>query len=232
MLRASCVNDSPPSDRATVKRLPQRGSYDRAKIRAILDEGLICNVAFLVDGQPCVIPTLYVRLGDRIYLHGSPANRMLRALQEGGTVSVAVTLLDGLVLARSAFHHSMNYRSVVLYGIPSVVEDPARKAEVLRGLSDHVIPGRWEEVRAPTEQELRRTLVLSIPIEEASAKIRTGPPMDDEADYELPVWAGVVPLSLVAGAPIGDARLRPGIRPPAHAADYQGPKGVSTPSDG
>jgi nitroimidazol reductase NimA-like FMN-containing flavoprotein (pyridoxamine 5'-phosphate oxidase superfamily) len=226
------VNDSPPSDRVTVKRLPQRGSYDRAKIRAILDEGLICNVAFLADGQPRVIPTLYVRLGDRIYLHGSPASRMLRALQDGGTVSVAVTLVDGLVLARSAFHHSMNYRSVVLYGIASVVEDPARKAEILRGLSDHVIPGRWEEVRAPTEQELRRTLVLSIPIEEASAKIRTGPPMDDEADYELPVWAGVVPLSLVAGTPIGDARLKPGIRPPAPAASYQGPKGVSTPSDG
>jgi hypothetical protein len=226
------VNDSPPSERATVKRLAQRGSYDRAKIRAILDEGLICNVAFLVDGQPCVIPTLYVRLGDRIYLHGSPASRMLRALQDGGTVSVAVTLVDGLVLARSAFHHSMNYRSVVLYGIPSAVEDPARKAEILRGLSDHVIPGRWEEVRAPTEQELRRTLVLSIPIEEASAKIRTGPPMDDEADYELPVWAGVVPLSLVAGTPIGDARLRPGIKPPAHAANYQGPKGASSPSDG
>ncbi len=232
MLRAFCVNELPPSDRATVKRLAQRGAYDAVTIHAILDQGLVCHVAFLVDGQPCVIPTLYVRLGDRIYLHGSPASRMLRALQEGMTISVAVTLVDGLVLARSAFHHSMNYRSVVLYGIPSVVEDPARKAEILRGLSDHVIPGRWEVVREPSEQELRRTLVVSISIDEASAKIRTGPPIDDEADYELPIWAGVVPLTLVAGTPIGDARLRPGIKPPAHAANYQGPKGVSTPSDG
>lgn len=215
----------------TVKRLLARGAYDRATINAILDEGLVCHVAFLVDGQPSVIPTLYVRLGDHLYLHGSPASRMLRALQEGGTVSVAVTLVDGLVLARSAFHHSMNYRSVVVYGIPSFVEDLARKVEILRGLSDHVIPGRWEEVRGPSEQELRRTLVVSIPIDEASAKIRTGPPIDDEADYDLPVWAGVVPLRLVAGTPIRDARLPLGFEPPAHAADYQGPRGVLVPTD-
>jgi hypothetical protein len=157
---------------------------------------------------------------------------MLRALQDGGTVCVAVTLVDGLVLARSAFHHSMNYRSVILYGIPSVVEDPARKAEILRGLSDHVIPGRWEEVRAPTEQELRRTLVLSIPIEEASAKIRTGPPMDDEADYELPIWAGIVPLRVAAGDPIGDPRLKPGVQAPGYAAHYPGPRGVPPPEGG
>jgi nitroimidazol reductase NimA-like FMN-containing flavoprotein (pyridoxamine 5'-phosphate oxidase superfamily) len=177
----------------TVKRLPHRAAFDAATIHAILDEGLVCHVAFLVDGQPCVIPTLYVRLGSCLYLHGSPASRMLRALQDGGTVCVAVTLIDGLVLARSAFHHSLNYRSVVLYGTPSVVEDPGCKADILRGLSDHVIPGRWEEVRAPTEQELRRTLVVSIPIDEASAKVRTGPPLDDEADYDLPIWAGVTP---------------------------------------
>jgi hypothetical protein len=136
------------------------------------------------------------------------------------------------VLARSAVHHSMNYRSVVVFGAASTVEDPARKAEILRGLSDHVIPGRWEEVRAPNEQELRQTLVLSIPIDEASAKIRSGPPIDDEADFELSVWAGVVPLRLVAGIPIGDARLRPGVMAPAHATDYQGPKGVSTSNGG
>jgi hypothetical protein len=157
---------------------------------------------------------------------------MLRALQEGGTVSIAVTLVDGLVLARSAFHHSMNYRSVVIYGRPSTVEELIHKAEILRGLSDHIIPGRWEEIRVPTEQELRRTLVVSIPIEEASAKVRTGPPIDDEADYELPIWAGVVPLRMVAGTPIGDARLLPGLKPPAYATQYQGPRGVLAPGKG
>jgi nitroimidazol reductase NimA-like FMN-containing flavoprotein (pyridoxamine 5'-phosphate oxidase superfamily) len=226
------MNEPAPSDRTTVRRKPQRAAYDRPTIHAILDAGFVCHVGFLVDGQPYVIPTLYVRLGDHLYLHGSPASRMLQTLQEGGIISIAVTLIDGLVLARAALHHSMNYRSVVVFGTASTVEDPARKAEILRGLSDHVIPGRWDDVRAPTEKELRQTLVLSIPIDEASAKIRTGPPIDDEADYELAVWAGVVPLSLVAGTPIGDARLRPGLKPPGHAADYQGPKSVSIPDGG
>lgn len=217
------MNHFPLSDRVTVKRLPHRAAYDLATIHAILDEGLVCHVAFLVDGQPCVIPTLYVRLGDHVYLHGSPASRMLQALQQGGTVCIAVTLVDGLVLARSAFHHSMNYRSVVLYGAPAVVEDPVRKAEVLRGLTDHVIPGRWQDIREPSDQELRRTLVVSIPITEASAKVRTGPPLDDEPDYALPVWAGVVPLRLAAAEPIPDPRLDPGIAPPLYAAAYAKP---------
>jgi nitroimidazol reductase NimA-like FMN-containing flavoprotein (pyridoxamine 5'-phosphate oxidase superfamily) len=214
------LDHPPPSARTTVKRLPQRAAYDRATVYGILDEGLVCHVAFMVDGQPCVIPTLYVRLEDCLYLHGSAASRMLKVLQQGGPVCVAVTLIDGLVLARSAFHHSMNYRSVVLYGTPSAVEDPIRKTEVLRGLSEHVIRGRWQDVRGPSEQELRATLVITIPIEEASAKVRTGHPLDDDEDYELPVWAGVIPLHLTAGTPVADPRLRTGTEPPPYASHY------------
>jgi nitroimidazol reductase NimA-like FMN-containing flavoprotein (pyridoxamine 5'-phosphate oxidase superfamily) len=223
------MSDGPPNERTTLKRLPNRGVYDRDSIHRILDDGMICHVGFLDDGQPCVVPTLYVRLEDRIYLHGSPASRMLRALVRGGPVCVAVTLVDGLVLARSAFHHSMNYRSVVIYGTAEEVEDPARKASVLHGLSDHVIPGRWQEVRGPSELELRKTLVVSIGIDEASAKVRTGPPLDDEPDYALPVWAGVVPLHLTAGEPVPDARLQPGIAPPSYATWYKGPAVPHTP---
>jgi nitroimidazol reductase NimA-like FMN-containing flavoprotein (pyridoxamine 5'-phosphate oxidase superfamily) len=212
-----------PSERTTVKRKPQRGAYDRETIHAILDEGLICHVGFVSDGQPCVIPTLYVRIGDHIYLHGSPASRMLRTLQRGVPVSVAVTLIDGLVLARSAMHHSMNYRSVVLFGTASLVDEPGRKFEILRALTEHVIPGRWDDIRQPTPEELRQTLVLSIPISEASAKVRTGDPIDDEEDYELPVWAGVIPLRRAASMPVEDSRLRPGIELPSYVRDYQGP---------
>jgi nitroimidazol reductase NimA-like FMN-containing flavoprotein (pyridoxamine 5'-phosphate oxidase superfamily) len=221
------MKDVPPSPRTTLKRLPQRGIYDRATIHRILDEAMVCHVGFLVDGQPCVVPTLYVRLGEYLYLHGSPASRMLQALVEGGTACVAVTLVDGLVLARSAFHHSMNYRSVVLYGKASAVDDPVRKNEVLHALSDHVVPGRWADVRGPNDLELRKTLVVAIPIDEASAKVRTGGPLDDEPDYSLPVWAGVVPLRLTAGKPIPDSRLDPAIAPPPYATGYQGPAGVS-----
>src|SRR2546425_495484 len=217
------MNDGHPSPRATVKRLPQRAAYDRATIDAILDEGLICHVGFVVDGQPFVIPTIHVRIGDSIYVHGSPASRMLQTLHTGGPVCITVTLLDGLVLARSAFHHSMNYRSVVLFGAASAVEEPARKLEVLRALSEHVVPGRWDDVRQPSADELRRTLVLAISIDEASAKIRSGPPLDDDEDYELPVWAGVVPLRLTAAAPINDPRLAAGTEPPAYARDYRRP---------
>jgi len=215
------MNDAHPSPRATVKRLPQRAAYDRATINAILDEGLICHVGFVVDGQPFVIPTIHVRIGDSVYVHGSPASRMLQALASGGTVCITVTLLDGLVLARSAFHHSMNYRSVVLFGSASAVEAPERKLEVLRALSEHVIPGRWDEVRQPSAEELRRTLVVCVPIDEASAKIRSGPPLDDDEDYELSVWAGVLPLQLTAGMPLGDPRLRPGIEPPPYTRNYR-----------
>jgi nitroimidazol reductase NimA-like FMN-containing flavoprotein (pyridoxamine 5'-phosphate oxidase superfamily) len=180
-------------------------------------------VAFLVDGQPCVIPTLYVRVDDHLYVHGSPASRMLRTLTQGATVCVEVTLVDGLVLARSAFHHSMNYRSVVLYGSPFEVEDTAQKARILYALSEHIIRSRWREVREPSEDELRKTLVVGIPIAEASAKVRVGPPLDDEEDYALPVWAGVLPLRLVPGEPIADARLDPAMQPPAHVVNYTGP---------
>ena len=218
------LDHSPPSDRTTVKRLPKRAAYDRATIHAILDEGLVCHVSFAVNGQPNVIPTIYVRIGASIYLHGSRASRMLQVVQRGEEVCIAVTLVDGLVLARSAFHHSINYRSVVLFGKGGEVREPARKAEVLRALSEHVIPGRWAEVREPSPDELRRTLVVAVPIDEASAKVRTGPPLDDEPDYELPVWAGVLPLRLTAAAPIADPRLAPGIEPPAYALEYKGPK--------
>src|SRR5262245_28874879 len=164
------MSDLPPGERATVKRLPKRAVYDRGTIHRILDEGMICHVGFAIDSQPYVIPTIYVRIEENLYIHGSPASRMLQALRQGTPVCITVTLLDGLVLARSAFHHSMNYRSVVLFGTAEAVEEPERKYAVLEALSDHVIPGRWEAVRQPTPDELRRTLVLSIAIEEASAK--------------------------------------------------------------
>jgi uncharacterized protein len=217
------VNELPPSERTTVKRKPQRAAYDRDTVHRILDEGLVCHVGFVVEGQPFVIPMLHVRRGESVYLHGSPASRLLQTLQGGAAVCLTVTLVDGLVLARSALHHSMNYRSVVLFGTASVVDEPGRKAEVLRALSEHLVPGRWDDVRPPSPEELRRTLVLAVPITEASAKIRTGPPLDDEADYELPVWAGVLPLGLAAGAPVGDPRLRPGTEPPPYASEYRGP---------
>ncbi len=218
------MNQPPPSDRATVKRLPKRAAYDTATIHAILDQGLICHVSFSVEGQPNVVPTIYVRMGDHLYLHGSPASRMLQVLQRGEAVCIAVTIVDGLVLARSAFHHSMNYRSVVLFGTGAEVREPERKAEVLKALSEHLIRGRWDEVREPSADELRRTLVVSIPIEEASAKVRTGPPLDDEPDYELAVWAGVLPLHLAAAMPIADPRMKPGIELPVYATDYRGPQ--------
>jgi nitroimidazol reductase NimA-like FMN-containing flavoprotein (pyridoxamine 5'-phosphate oxidase superfamily) len=214
----------PPSDRTTVKRLPKRGVYDRATIHQILDEGLICHVGFVVDGQPFVIPTIHARHGETVYLHGSPASRMLQALVQGVEACLTVTLVDGLVLARSAFHHSMNYRSAVLFGKAVAVDDPACKLAALRAVSEHVLPGRWDDVRHPTEQELKRTLVVAIPIDEASAKVRTGPPLDDEEDYELPMWAGVLPLRLAALDAIPDPRLGPGIEPPAYLAGYRVPR--------
>jgi nitroimidazol reductase NimA-like FMN-containing flavoprotein (pyridoxamine 5'-phosphate oxidase superfamily) len=213
-----------PTDRSTVKRLPGRGVYDRAVIHQILDQGLVCHLGFVVEGQPFVIPTTYVRMGDTIYVHGSPASRMLQALEGGVAACVTVTLVDGLVLARSAFHHSINYRSVVVFGTASLVEDPQQKVKVLQALVDHLISGRWQDIRHPNLQELKRTLVLAIPIEEASAKVRKGPPIDDEEDYGLDVWAGVVPLRLVASDPVPDPRLAPDISPPEYAASYSGPQ--------
>lgn len=209
-----------PTRRSTLKRLPKRGEYGREGVYRILGEGFICHVGFVVEGQPFVIPTGYARSGDTLYIHGAQASRMLRALREGIEMCLTVTLVDGLVMARSAFHHSMNYRSVVVFGRAVAVEDGAEKLEALRALTEHLAPGRWAEVRQPTEGEMRATLVLALPLAEASAKVRTGPPVDDEEDYELPVWAGVVPLRVVAGAPVADPRLPPGVEPPSHVSNY------------
>ena len=206
--------------RTTLKRLPKRGSHEREVIDRILDEGFICHVGFVVDGQPFVIPTGYARVEGNLIVHGSQASRMLRALGQGIDVCVTVTLIDGLVLARSAFHHSMNYRSVMVFGRARVIDDRAEKLQALFALSEHMIPGRWKDVREPSEEELQQTTVLSLPIEEGSAKIRMGPPLDDEEDYALPVWAGVIPLKVVAETPIADPRLAPNTPIPDYAARY------------
>jgi nitroimidazol reductase NimA-like FMN-containing flavoprotein (pyridoxamine 5'-phosphate oxidase superfamily) len=213
----------PQTDRTKLKRLPKRGHFDRETVYSILDEGFICHVGFMVAGQPFVIPTGYARAGDKLYIHGSQASRMLRSLAGGLDACVTVTIVDGLVLARSAFHHSMNYRSVLILGRTTLVEDPEEKMTALVALSEHIVRGRWADVREPTEQEMVQTTVLCLPIEEASAKIRTGPPLDDEEDYALPIWAGVVPLQLVAGDPVNDPRLPEEIPVPEYAAQYKRP---------
>ena len=209
------------TDRTTLKRLPARGHYDHEIVHKILDEGFICHVGFVVDGRPVVIPTGYGRIGDKLYIHGSQASRMLRTLKAGVAACVTVTLVDGLVLARSAFHHSINYRSVVIFGNATLVEEPEEKLAALVAFSEHVVGGRWNDVREPTEQELKATTVLRLPLKEVSAKVRTGPPLDDEEDYQLPVWAGVIPLRLEAGEPIPDPRLANGITVPGYAVDYK-----------
>jgi nitroimidazol reductase NimA-like FMN-containing flavoprotein (pyridoxamine 5'-phosphate oxidase superfamily) len=193
-----------PTARTTVKRHPERGDYDRATIGPILDEALICHVGFVVDGQPFVIPTIHARDGDTLYIHGSPGSRMLRTVKEGVDVCVTVTLLDGLVLARSVYNHSMNYRSVVVVGRAHEVTDREQKLRAMRCVVDQVVPGRWEDARQPNEAEIKGTTILAISLEEASAKIRSGPPTDDEADLDLPVWAGVIPLELHPSAPVAD----------------------------
>jgi len=202
-----------PTGRTEVKRLAKRGVYDKAQIHAILDEGYLCHVGFVVEEQPYVIPTGYARSGDRIYIHGSAASRMLRTLDQGVDVCLTVTLVDGFVLARSAFHHSMNYRSVVVLGKAHLVTDPDEKRKAMHSFTNHIVPGRWEEVRQPTEQELKATSVLTLQLDEVSAKVRTGPPIDDEDDYALPVWAGVVPIRTQVGEPVADGRLRPDVAP-------------------
>jgi nitroimidazol reductase NimA-like FMN-containing flavoprotein (pyridoxamine 5'-phosphate oxidase superfamily) len=205
------MNAYTPTGRTQVKRLAKRGVYDEAQVHSILDEGFICHVGFAVDGQPYVIPTGYTRVGDTIYIHGSAASRMLRTLDEGIDVCLTVTLVDGFVLARSAFHHSMNYRSVVVLGKARLVTHTQEKVAALRSFTNHILPGRWDEVRQPTEQELKATSVLALPLQEVSAKVRTGPPIDDEEDYAFPVWAGVVPLRARVGEPVPDTRMPAGI---------------------
>ncbi|HUA18074.1 MAG TPA: pyridoxamine 5'-phosphate oxidase family protein [Bryobacteraceae bacterium] len=203
-----------PTPRTQVKRRPTRGVYDRAQVHSILDQGFVCHLGFVVEGQPYVIPTAYARSGEVIYIHGSPASRIMRVAGQQLDICLTVTLVDGFVLARSVFHHSMNYRSVVVLGKASFVEDPAGKLEALRCVTNHLAPGRWDEARRPTESELKATSVLALPLEEVSAKVRTGPPIDDEEDFAVPVWAGVVPIRTELGEPIPDQRLLPGVAAP------------------
>ncbi|MEA2292901.1 MAG: uncharacterized protein QOE86_540 [Solirubrobacteraceae bacterium] len=213
---------SPPSPRVRVRRNAKRGDYQRETIDAVLDEALICHLGFVHDGQPYVIPTLHARLGDDVLIHGSAASRALKTLTAGAPLCLTITLVDGLVLARSAFHHSMNYRSVVLLGTARLIEGDDEKTAALEAFTEKLVPGRWDQVRWPTRQELKGTRVLSMPIDEASAKVRTGPPIDDDEDYALDTWAGVVPLALTAGAPAPDPQLRGGIELPAHVRALTG----------
>jgi uncharacterized protein len=218
-----------PTERTALKRLPERASYDREVVYKILDEGFVCHVGFVIDGQPFVIPTAYARVGDKLYIHGSAASRTLRASGGGIPVCVTVTLVDGLVLARSAFHHSINYRSVVILGAATMVEAAEEKLTALRAFTEHVIPGRWNDVREPNEQELKGTSVLALPLVEVSAKVRTGPPKDDEKDMAIPVWAGELPLRITAGSPVDDPQLSAGIRPPAYVTRYSRKSNQETP---
>jgi hypothetical protein len=204
-INANSSNQAPTA-RTRVVREPQRAVYDRATVNAILDEAFLCHVGFAVEGQPYVIPTSYGRDGDTLYIHGSAASRMLRNLDQGIPVCVTVTLLDGLVLARSVFNHSMNYRSVIILGTATIVNDPAEKLAALRALSEHIIPNRWDDARQPNEKELKATSVLRLPINEFSAKVRVGPAVDDEEDYSFPTWAGVIPLEMTVRAAIRDER--------------------------
>lgn len=208
--------------RTKVKRAAGRGAYDRETIYHILDEGLICHVGIEHEGQPFVIPTIHARSGHDLLLHGSPGSRLVRHIVRGGAACVTVTLLDGLVLARSVFHHSMNYRCVVILGHGENIADPEQKKSALRVISQHLMPGRWDEAREPSEAELKQTAVVRIPIEEGSAKVRTGPPVDENEDYALPVWAGVVPLRLTAGAPQADPALTEGRQPSHHVTAWPG----------
>jgi uncharacterized protein len=225
-----------PTPRTRVIREAHRGVYDRETAFRILDEGFLCHIGFVADGQPFVIPTSYGRKDASLYIHGSAASRMLRQMKDGVPVCVTVTLLDGLVLARSIFNHSMNYRSVVVLGKATLVDDAEEKIEALRLLSEHILPGRWADARQPNERELKQTSVLRLPIEEFSAKVRVGPPIDDEEDYSFPTWAGVVPLEITAGTPIpdplnndplnndllnNDPRLDPAREVPAYAKHYK-----------
>ena len=211
-------NNPNPTPRTRVVREPQRAVYDRDAVNQILDEAFLCHVGFVADGQPYVIPTSFGRDGDVLYIHGSAASRMLRNLDQGIPVCITVTLLDGLVLARSIFNHSMNYRSVVILGTATLVDDATEKIAALRALSEHILPHRWDDSRRPNERELKATSVLRIPIDECSAKVRVGPPVDDEEDYSFPTWAGVIPLEMTTAAPIPDDRCQREL--PAYLQNY------------
>jgi uncharacterized protein len=215
------TNSTAPTDRTRVVREPQRGIYDRDAIYAILDEAFICHVGFAADGQPFVLPTMFARVGDAIYFHGSAASRMLRGLAGGLPVCVTATLADGIVLARSVFNHSMNYRSVVLLGNAQLVEEPGEKLDALHAFTEKILPGRWREARVPNDKELKATSILRLPITEASAKVRTGPPEDDSEDYALKIWAGVIPLRITQGEPERDHRCDPSIALPQYLRDWR-----------
>jgi hypothetical protein len=215
------MNEFTPTERTKVRRLPDRGKYDSESVYGILDEAFICHVGFVVESQPYVIPTGFARVNDTLYIHGSAASRMLRTLADGVQVCVTVTLIDGIVMARSGFHSSMNYRSVVILGRATQVEGRDEKLAAMAAFSEQVMPGRWKDLRETTDAELKGTLVLSLPLKEVSAKVRSGPPKDDEVDYALPLWAGIVPLQLTAGNPINDPRLPTGIDPPGYARNYK-----------
>jgi nitroimidazol reductase NimA-like FMN-containing flavoprotein (pyridoxamine 5'-phosphate oxidase superfamily) len=219
-----------PTQRTRVVREPDRAVYDCEAVYRILDEGFICNVGFVVEGQAFVIPTSYGRKDANLYVHGSAASRMLRQLRDAVPVCVTVTLLDGLVLARSVFNHSMNYRSVVVLGKATLVDDLTEKLAALRVLSEHILPGRWDDARKPNDRELKATSVLRMPIEEFSAKVRTGPPIDDEEDYSFPTWAGVIPLEMIVGEAISDPRLEPGRPVPEYVRNYSRVRGTGTKS--
>ena len=208
------------TQRTRVVREPDRGVYDRETAYRILDEAFLCHVGFVVDGQPFVIPTSFGRKDAILYIHGSAASRMLRQMKQGVPVCITVTLLDGLVLARSVFNHSMNYRSVVILGKATLVDNPEEKLAALRVLSEHILPGRWDDARRPNERELKATSVLRVPIEEFSSKVRSGPPIDDEEDYSFPTWAGVIPLEMTVGTTINDPRLDPGRTVPEYVRSY------------
>ncbi len=223
----------PRSDRVRLRRKRERGSYDRGAIDAILDEGLIAHLGIVDEhGQPFVIPTLHARSGDLVYCHGSSASRTLRALAAGAPACLTVSLIDGLVLARSAMHHSANYRSAMLIGRARIVADPEEKRAALRAVVEHIVPGRWDDVRPPSENELKATSVLALPIDEASAKLRSGGPVDDDEDYALSAWAGVIPLAASAGSPVPDVRLRADIAPPPYVTGYRRPGGPPAPPKG
>jgi len=219
--RTASTGNFSPTPRTTIKRLAARGRYDRASVHAILDEGLVCHVAFVADGAPVVIPTAYARIDDAIYLHGSSGNRMLRSLVSGAQACITVTLVDGVVCARSAFHHSMNYRCVVMFGTGERVTDADERTRVFDAVVDHVVPGRRAFVRPPNREENLQTLVVRFPIEEVSVKERMGGPIDDEADHALDIWAGVIPLTLTPGVPVDDVLVPPPRAAPAHAVDYR-----------
>lgn len=217
--RKTVQSDYNVTDRSRLRRIPARGAYDRDSVHRILDEARICHVAFSVDGQPYVIPTLHGRIEDRVYLHGAKASRLLEHVSSGAEICIAATIVDGIVLARSLFHSSMNYRSVVLFGRGRLVESTDEKLTALKAVSDHLQPNRWEDARPPNAKELAATAVVEVPIEAASAKIRSGPPGDDEEDYVLPIWAGVIPLAETATAPVPDPRLLPHLELPEYLSE-------------